>query len=89
MDAELPPLPSLVGQKRYTIRSKINTFPGVLSVSETDRSTLVVEPLRPRWDTGQNLNVFGGGGWKSPAQVGTFGWGGGRVNELWSFEALR
>jgi hypothetical protein len=155
MNAEMAGLPPLAGQKRYTIKSKINTFPGVLSVSKTDNSTLVVEPLRPgdatqewywidsgggffsmvnvglnrcaavegrnqsrvflahrsiidefttwsqgggfpswcalrpRWDNGQNLNVFGSGGWKSPARIGTFGWGGGKVNELWSFEALR
>ena len=43
--------------------------------------------LRPLWDTGQNLNVLGGGGWQPGNAVGTWGWGRGQENERWAFEA--
>ena len=39
--------------------------------------------LRPIHDDGQNLNVFGGGPHPEGSAVGTWGWGGGSLNETW------
>jgi len=41
--------------------------------------------LRPMADSSQNLNVFGDGPYKSGNPVGTWSWGGGAGNEVWSF----
>jgi len=41
--------------------------------------------VRPVHDSGQNLNVFGG---SAPGTgVGTWGWSGGKPNEVWQFES--
>jgi len=39
--------------------------------------------LRPLHDGGQNLNVFGDGPYGPGRAVGTWGWGGGDINETW------
>ncbi|GAB7341709.1 hypothetical protein MBLNU457_g0048t1 [Dothideomycetes sp. NU457] len=41
--------------------------------------------IRPMADSSQNLNVFGGGPYNSGNPVGTWSWGGGAGNEVWSF----
>jgi hypothetical protein len=41
--------------------------------------------LRPQRDSGQNLNVFGGGPYNSGNPVGTWEWGNGAANESWFF----
>jgi hypothetical protein len=42
--------------------------------------------VRPVNDSGQNLNILGGGGAPGTG-VGTYGWGGGKNNEVWHFVA--
>jgi len=39
--------------------------------------------LRPYHDDGQNMNIFGNGPYGPGRAVGTWGWGGGDVNETW------
>lgn len=41
--------------------------------------------IRPMADSSQNLNVFGDGPYNSGNAVGTWSWGGGAPNEVWSF----
>jgi len=41
--------------------------------------------IRPSADDGQNLNVFGSGPYPPGSAVGTWGWGGGAPNEVWTF----